>query len=67
VQLQPRNNPLNEDAALLKRYSVGGGPDAFRLTALVCLRQRIRNVTTLLPHGPEQHSAFECAHLDLWH
>jgi len=27
VELEPRNNPLNEDAALLKRYPVGGGPD----------------------------------------
>ena len=26
MQLQPRNNPLNEDAALLNRYAVGGGP-----------------------------------------
>ena len=26
-QLQPRDNPLNEDAALLKRHAVGCGPD----------------------------------------
>jgi hypothetical protein len=31
VQLQPRNNPFNEDAALLKRYAVGGGPDGPKL------------------------------------
>jgi hypothetical protein len=27
LQLQPRNDPLNEDAALLKRQAVGGCPD----------------------------------------
>jgi hypothetical protein len=27
----PRNNPLNEDAALLKRYAIGGGPDGPKL------------------------------------
>jgi hypothetical protein len=26
LQLQPCNDPLNEDAALLKRYAIGGGP-----------------------------------------
>jgi hypothetical protein len=31
VQLQPRNNPLNEEAALLSRYVVGGGPDGPKL------------------------------------
>ena len=31
VQLQPRNNPPNEDAALLKRYAVGRGPDGPKL------------------------------------
>jgi hypothetical protein len=31
MELQPRNNPLNEDAALLKRYAVGGGPDGPKL------------------------------------
>jgi hypothetical protein len=31
VQLQPRNNPLNEDAALVSRYVVGGGPDGPKL------------------------------------
>jgi hypothetical protein len=31
VELQPRNNPLNEDAALLKRYAVSGGPDGPKL------------------------------------
>jgi hypothetical protein len=31
LQFQPRNNPLNEDAALLKRYAVGGGPDGPKL------------------------------------
>jgi hypothetical protein len=31
VQLQPRNNPLNEEAALLGRYVVGGGPDGPKL------------------------------------
>ena len=35
----------------------------FRLATLVCLRQCIRNVATLLyPHGPGPQSAFECAH-----
>jgi hypothetical protein len=31
LELQPRNNPLKEDAALLKRYAVGGGPDRPKL------------------------------------
>jgi hypothetical protein len=31
VQLQPRNNPLNEEAALLSRHVVGGGPDGPKL------------------------------------
>jgi hypothetical protein len=31
MELQPRNNPLNEDAALLKLYAVGGGPDGPKL------------------------------------
>jgi hypothetical protein len=31
LHLQPRNNPLNEDAALLKRHAVSGGPDGPKL------------------------------------
>ena len=31
VQLQPRNNPLNEDATLLKRYAVDRRPDGPKL------------------------------------
>jgi hypothetical protein len=31
VELQPRNDTLTEDAALLKRYAVGGGPDSPKL------------------------------------
>jgi hypothetical protein len=31
VQLQPRDNALKEDAALLYRYAVGGGPDGPKL------------------------------------
>jgi len=31
LELQPRNDPLNEDAALLKRYAVCGGPDGPKL------------------------------------
>ena len=31
LQQQPCNNPLNEDAALLKRYAIGGGPDGPKL------------------------------------
>ena len=31
LQLQPRNDPLNEDATLLKRYAVGSGPDGPKL------------------------------------
>jgi hypothetical protein len=31
LQLQPRNNPLNEDAALLKRQAVGCYPDSPQL------------------------------------
>ena len=31
MELQPRNDPLNEEAALLSRYVVGGGPDGPKL------------------------------------
>jgi hypothetical protein len=31
MQLQPRNDPLKKDAALLNRYAVGGGPDGPKL------------------------------------
>jgi len=31
LQLQPRNDPLNEDATLLKRCAVGSGPDGPKL------------------------------------
>ncbi len=31
VELQPRNNPLKEDATLLNRYAVGGSPDSPKL------------------------------------
>jgi hypothetical protein len=31
LRLQPRNDPLNEDATLLKRCAVGSGPDGPKL------------------------------------
>ena len=31
LEVQPRNNPLKEDAAILNRYAVGGGPDGPKL------------------------------------
>jgi len=47
LQLQPRNDPLNEDAALFKRHAVGGGPD--------CPKLRIGegdHVAIRCPNGP---------------
>jgi hypothetical protein len=34
VQLQARYNPLKEDAALLNRHAIGGGPDGPKLLIL---------------------------------
>jgi hypothetical protein len=65
VQLQPRNNALKEDAALLYRYAVGGGPDGPKLRigeddhAAMVLPTRWMSIgyrAPQTPGGPEKES-----------
>ena len=53
VQLQPRNDSLKEDAALLDRHAGGGGPDGPKLRIgegeLVTMVWPTRRVSTVIP------------------
>jgi hypothetical protein len=68
VKLQPRNNPLKEDAALLNRYAVGGGPDGPKLrigepehAAIVFGKSdRLMTVADLRPGSSSLRKETEC-------
>ena len=56
LQLQTRNDSLNEDAALLRRHAVGGGPDGPKLRVgegdHVVMVVPARSMSTAIPVRP---------------